>query len=34
MASGGINRSRDPEIGLNQIDQQYRAVSEQIFDIS
>lgn len=33
-ASGGINRQQDPVIGINQIDKQYRAISEEIFDVS
>lgn len=32
-AYAGINRQRDPEVGINQIDKQYRAVSELIFDV-
>ncbi len=30
---GGINRQRDPEIWINQLNKQYEAVSEEIFDI-
>ena len=30
----GINRQKDPVAGINQIDKQYRAVSEEIFDIT
>ncbi len=30
----GINRQKDPEIGINQINEQYKKVSEEIFTIS
>lgn len=33
-AYAGINRQQDPEAWIDQIDKQYRAVSEQIFDIT
>lgn len=33
-ASAGLNRQKDPLVGINQIDKQYRAVSEEIFDIT
>lgn len=33
-AYAGINRQQDPEAGINQIDKQYRAVSEEIFDLT
>lgn len=33
-AYAGINRQQDPEVGINQIDKQYRAVSEEIFDVN
>lgn len=33
-AYAGINRQQDPEVGINQIDKQYRTVSEEIFDIT
>jgi len=33
-AYAGLNRQQDPVAGINQIDKQYRAVSEEIFDIN
>ena len=33
-ASAGIDRQKDPVVGINQIDMQYRAVSEEIFDVT
>ena len=33
-AYAGIDRQKDPVVGINQVDKQYRAVSEEIFDIT